>query len=197
MKAKFLALTAALALAFGSGLAAQHVRVNGQTIGQFLTVTATGKVSASGYQVAGVNGVGFALSHANPANQTGNATATLKMNGLGAAAAPCTITPLQSGRVVFTIAGDLTNSTILDGITYILVFGTGAAPANAAAAAGTAISATRSVAVPVAAQSQAFSVTASTTGLTIATAVWYDLQMANVTGGTASMTNVDCTAYEI
>ncbi len=153
-------------------------------------------VDALAYQTSGVPGVGFALAHANPADQTGNATATLKMNGLGAAAAPCTITPTSTGRVIFTVTGDLTNSTILDGVTYKLVYGTGAAPANAATATGTVISATRSVAVSTATQKQGFSVTASATGLSLV-ATWFDLQIADVTGGTASVSNIDCTAYEI
>lgn len=138
-----------------------------------------------------------ALAHANPADQTGNGTATLKMNGLGAAAAPCSITPTSSGKVVFTVTGDVTNSTILDGAAILLAYGTGAAPANAGAAAGTLISATRGPAVAVAAQKQGFALTASATGLTVNTAYWYDLQIANVTGGTASVSNVDCTAFEV
>ena len=139
----------------------------------------------------------LALSHANPTDQTGNATSTLKMNGLGAAAAPCTITPKSTGRVVFIITGDLTNSIILDGVAYALAFGTGAAPANAATASGTIISATRGPAVAVAAQKQGFSITAITTGLALGTAVWFDLQISDVTGGTASASNIDCTAHEI
>lgn len=139
----------------------------------------------------------LALTTAQPVDQTGNATATLLMNGLGSAAAPATITPTSTGRVVFTVTGDLTNSTILDGVTYKLVYGTGSAPANGAAASGTAISATRSVAVAVAAQKQGFSVTGSATGLALATAVWYDLQIANVSGGTASVSNITVSANEI
>lgn len=154
-------------------------------------------IDALAYQTSGVAGVGFAASTAQPADQTGNGTSTLKMNGLGAAGAPCTITPTSTGRVLFRVDGDLTNSVILDGISYKLVYGTGAAPANAAAAAGTAVSALRSPAVPVAAQKQGFSVTGLATGLALATATWYDLQIADVTGGTASVSNITCTANEI
>lgn len=150
---------------------------------------AAGTILAGSYSLAATTAL--------PADQTGNATSTLKMNGLGAAGAPCTITPTSTGRVVFMVSGDLTNSVILDGISYKLVFGTGAAPANAAAATGTAISALRGPAAPVAAQKQGFSVQGETTGLALATAVWYDLQVADVTGGTASISNVTCTAHEI
>lgn len=157
--------------------------------GALTLVNTVGTAKATSYSLA--------MTTAQPADQTGNGTATLKMNGLGSAAAPATITPTATGRVIFTITGDLTNSTILDGVTYLLAFGTGAAPANGAAAAGTAISATRAVAVAVAAQKQGFSVSGITTGLALNTAVWYDLQIANVTGGTASVSNVTCVAREI
>lgn len=153
-------------------------------------------LAQSGTIQRNVNGA-LALSHANPADQTGNATATLKMNGLGAAAAPCTITPALTGRVLFTITGQLNQSTTADGVTYKLVFGTGAAPANAATAAGTAISATQTWTGLTGQLTSQFSVIASTTGLVVGTAVWYDLQVADVAGGTAAIKNVDCTAHEI
>jgi hypothetical protein len=153
------------------------------------------KLDANGSLVVAVNNV-QALTHATPANQTGNATATFKMNGLGAAAAPCTITPTQTGRVEFTITGQLVQNTTGDGVTYKLAFGTGTAPANAAAASGTVISATPVWTALTGQLTSQFAVTSIATGLTLNTAVWYDLQVADVTGGTAAITNVDCTAAE-
>lgn len=138
-----------------------------------------------------------ALTHANPANQTGNATTTLKMNGLGAAASACTITPVMSGRVVFTITGQLAQTTTLDGVTVKLAQGTGTAPANAAAVTGTVISATQTWLALTGVLTESFSITATATGLALSTAVWYDLQIAETVGGTASVTNVDCTAFEL
>lgn len=162
-----------------------------------VTTSTTLTVGTTGTATVLAGSYSLALTTAQPADQTGNATSTLKMNGLGAAAAPCTITPTSTGRVWFSVDGDLTNSTILDGISYKLVYGTGGAPANAGTAAGTAISALRGPAVPVAAQKQGFSVQGSATALALATAVWFDLQVANVTGGTASISNVTCNAHEI
>ena len=138
-----------------------------------------------------------ALTHANPADQTGNSTTTLKMNGLGAAAAPCTITPKVTGRVVFTITGQLSQNTGGDGVTYKLAYGTGAAPANAAAATGTIASATHTWTALAGQLITQFALTASATGLQVGTAVWFDLQVAEVTGGTAAITHVDCTAQEL
>jgi hypothetical protein len=152
-------------------------------------------VNAKGYLVNGVKGVGSRM-HASPVDQTGNATATLKMNGLGAAAAPCTITPTSSGNVTFTISGALNQNTTADGVTYALAIGTGTAPANAAAATGTIISATPIWTALTGMLTVPFSVTASSTNLPIGVAQWYDLQVADVTGGTATIKFVDCTAIE-
>jgi hypothetical protein len=137
-----------------------------------------------------------ALTTAQPADQTGNATATFKMNGLGAAAAPCTITPVATGRVVFTITGNLNQTVNTDAINYKMAYGTGTAPANAAAATGTLITAAQGAFVP-AGGIGSFSVTGRATGLTLTTAVWYDLQINESIGGTASVTNITCTAFEI
>lgn len=134
-----------------------------------------------------------AMTTAQPADQTGNATGTLKMNGLGAAGAPCTITPTATGRVSFTISGAYVNSIGADGVTYYLAFGTGAAPANAAAATGTILTQT----VVTAAGGQApFSVTGAATGLALSTATWYDLVVSDNVGGTASFKAITCVAYE-
>lgn len=134
----------------------------------------------------------LALSHSTPANSTGNATATFKMNG-----SACAITPTSTGRVVFMITGDLTQDTTGDGTSVKLVEGTGSAPANAAAATGTVLSATNTWTGLTGALTVPFAITASTTGLTVNVPVWFDLQVADVTGGTASVTNLDCTAHEL
>lgn len=133
-----------------------------------------------------------ALTHSTPTNKTGNATATLKMNGLA-----CTVTPVSTGRVIFTVTGMAAQDTTGDGVTYKLADGTGVAPTNAAAATGTVISATQTWTALTGMLTVPFSLSASATGLALNTAVWFDLQIADVTGGTASVTSVDCTAEEL
>lgn len=152
-------------------------------------------INSTGYLVNGVKGIG-ARAHANPADQTGNSTVTLKMNGLGAAAAPCTITPTSSGNVTFTISGLLNQTTTADGVTYALTVGTGTAPANAAAATGTIISSTPVWLGLTGMLTVPFSVTSNSTNLSVGVPVWYDLQVAETVGGTAAIKNVDCTANE-
>jgi hypothetical protein len=155
-------------------------------------------VNSLGYLVNSVPGTGNAFNHASPANQTGNATATLKMNGLGAAAAPCVFTPKSSGKVMFRMTGLLNQNTTADGITWALAFGTGTPPANAAAAMGTIISQTPiwtaltgMLVVPFAIEGTPIGILAQ------GVPVWFDLQVADVTGGTASVTAIDCTANEL
>lgn len=137
-----------------------------------------------------------ALTTAQPADQIGNATATLKMNGLGAAAAPCTITPVATGRVLFTVLGSLKNTVAADAINYNIAVGTGTAPANAASVTGTVITTLQGSFLPTGGQAS-FSISGVATGLSLSTAVWYDLQISNNVGGTAAVSNVTCTALEI
>jgi hypothetical protein len=174
------------ALVFTIALAVSSVAQLPATTGNFL-----------GYLTSGVPGTGNAVAHGLPATQTGNATATLKMNGLGAAASACTITPKSSGKVVFTITGQLNQTVTADGVTWALAEGTGTAPANAATATGTIISAQQTWTALTGNLSTPFATVASVTGLGAGTAVWFDLQIADVTGGTASVSNVDCTANEL
>lgn len=164
-------------LGWSSPAAAQNcVTVNGA-----MTCTI---IRASSYSLA--------LTHSTPANATGNGTATFKMNG-----SACTITPTSTGRVVFTITGDMVQDTSGDGTSIKLAQGTGSAPANAAAVTGTVISATNTWTGLTGALVVPFAITASKVGLTVNVPVWFDLQIADVTGGVASVTNLDCTAHEI
>ncbi len=176
------ALLTAHAPMIGGGAATAPKTVAAMTTGQVL------------YGVTGADPVPgqAALTHSSPVNKTGNATATFKMNGLAA-----TITPVVTGRVIFTITGFVSNDTNGDAVTLKMSYGTGAAPANAATATGTIITATQVYTSTSAGIQQGFSLTSIATGLTLNTAVWFDLQIANVTGGTASAFGIDCTAVEV
>lgn len=160
-----------------------------------LAAVAIGQVLASKGTAADPAYVTYALTHASPANQTGNATSTFKMNGLGLVG--CTITPTATGRVKFMITGSVGNGTTADSVTWKLAEGTGTAPSNAGAAAGTVISATGQFKALTGQLDAPFAVASIQTGLALNTAVWYDLQIANITGGTATATALDCTAHEV
>jgi len=137
------------------------------------------------------------IYQATPANPTGTANTTGLMMGLAGA-----ITPQVTGRVRIHICGDIGNTTGDTGAQVRLRYGTGAAPANADAIIGTAAggrvnmsavasgSTTATVTMP-------FSLEAIVSGLTLGTAIWIDVDLAAVTGGTASIKNLSVTAFEV
>lgn len=130
---------------------------------------------------------------ATTSNPTGTTSLTGVMMGLGST---CHITPSFSTRVKFEFYGQIINNTATDGALGQLSFGTGTAPANGAAATGTQFGnatltgATASTGYP-------FSIGGVQTGLTPGTAYWFDLKLQALTGGTASVQNLTCVAYEM
>lgn len=199
-----LTLTLGAALSFGQSAGSGPVYSGATlptscTVGQVFFKT-TAPIAIHGCYAANTwtaNLGGGAFTHASPANQIANATATLKMNGLGAAGSPCTITPVISGRVQFLITGQQVQNTTADGVTLKLVHGTGTAPAAQAALTGTVDSAVQTWTALTGQLTSQFGIVGIATGLVVGTAVWYDLQMADVTGGSVTITNVDCTAMEL
>lgn len=125
---------------------------------------------------------------------TGTTSATSVMMGLGSGA---TITPKTSTRVFFIVSFQGANGTINDGITCDLRYGTGTAPANAAAVTGTLLGIAQTHTSLVAADTGGMTFQGVATGLTVGTAYWFDISVKAVTGGTASITGVTLTAYEM
>ncbi len=126
---------------------------------------------------------------------TGTSSTTSIMAGMGST---CKITPSATGRIRFTIEGRVANSTSGDGSSLILAYGSGAAPANGAASAGTAPSSLNMILITTATGSPptSFSLTGNVTGLTLSTQYWFDLQQAAVTGGTMTISAAACNAFE-
>ena len=139
-----------------------------------------------------------ALALAEPANPTATTSLTGVMMGLGAS---CKITPLYSTRVFFAFQGEVSNNTASDGTEGILRYGAGSAPANAAAPSGTnpfgAAPALTAQNTAGAAPLYPFHASGIATGLVRGTQVWFDLQLLALTGGTSSLVNVVCFAYEM
>lgn len=133
-------------------------------------------------------------AQSTPANPTGTANTTGVMMGLGAL-----FTPVKSGSVMVMITGSLTNNTASDGAKGQIRYGTGAAPANGAALTGTAVgnqpralnnASTAALVTPVA-------FIAIITGLTLGTQYWFDIGLAAITGGTATLTDVTVDVIEL
>lgn len=141
-----------------------------------------------------------AVSESQPSAPTAPAsTSTYFMQGLAGAT-----TPKKSGTILVMIRGNLIGSstTAGDGILLEGSYGTGAAPANAAALAGTqkgaALEYTNPATVTAVDINVPFSLTYVITGAVIDTALWLDLAAKSV--GTAShvgLANVDITAVEL
>lgn len=137
-----------------------------------------------------------AVFNGAPANPTGTASTTSLMMGLGAT---CTITPLGT-RVRFVISGSVNNGTAGGSVKYQLAYGTGTAPANAAAVSGTVFGSAPVQMITSAgggAQSIPFTATGIATGLTPGVAYWFDIQLAAITTGTASVQSLSASAEEV
>ena len=128
-------------------------------------------------------------SPADPAGTT--ATAAAVMMGLAG-----TVTPTKTGRVLFTVSGQLANGTAGDGATVQMQTGTGTAPLNGAALTGTQRGNIQTVTSVSAAQKSGFGFAVPVTGLTLGTAVWIDIAVKAVTGGTATATGLTVSAVE-
>lgn len=127
-------------------------------------------------------------------NPPGTTSPTGVHMGLGTT---CTITPTATGRVVFELQGTMTNNTNNDGVAVQVQAGTGSAPINGAAAAG--LIGSRAVYVtiePAGTSLFPFRVAVQSTVLAVGTPYWYDAVVAAFTGGTASVSNLQCNARE-
>ncbi len=109
-----------------------------------------------------------------------------------------TITPVGSGNVLIIISGTIINASgIADGAKVQIRYGTGTAPGNGSSLTGTIagglvqyISSTTAGKVP-------FSLNAVVSGLSLSVAVWIDVGLAAITGGTASIADVSISATEV
>jgi hypothetical protein len=144
-----------------------------------------------------------ASNYAAVANPTGTSNTTGVMMGLGLAGGDgthggITTSAATSGLVMMTISGTIFNATaIADGAKVQLRFGTGTAPINTAALTGTTRGGNVQYIAPTTATKVPFCITALATGLTASTAYWIDVGLAAITGGTATITDLSISAYEL
>src|SRR6185295_1321536 len=133
-----------------------------------------------------LNNVTLQTTSASPTGTTGTA-----MMGLGST---CTLTPAYSTRIYLVFHGDCQNSSVAF-VDVQARYGTGAAPANGAAATGTTLGGLIRYNPTTAANAVPFTVGGVITGLTPGTAYWFDICLA-VTVGTGSAAHVTCSAFE-
>jgi hypothetical protein len=140
--------------------------------------------------------VSAGASQSTPSDPAGIGNTSGLMAGLAGA-----ITPVSTGRICVTISGSLSNDTAAagNGAAVQIRYGTGSAPANAAALAGTAVGGKVSSVLERATANdlQPFSIQAIVTGLTIGTAYWLDLSLAAIVAGNGLAKNISITAFEL
>jgi hypothetical protein len=134
-----------------------------------------------------------ATLQANPGNPSGTTSGTAVMAGMGGV---CKLTPIYSTRIHITFQAQISNSTSAAFAVMGMRYGTGTAPANGAAATGTIAANEISYQTSAVNSFAPFSSTAIITGLTPGTAYWFDLTQRQISGGTAYMQSVGCTAME-
>lgn len=175
-------------VAAGSGTVTSAIIApgNGISVSGTCTITTTGTCTvAQSLTNATLNG--------QPGNPTGTTSGTGVMMGLGVTT--CRITPVYSSRVFAVIDGSVLNSTVGALASFNVRFGTGAGPANGAAASGTAVTASTSTGNGGAVYQSGFSKSAVITGLTPGVAIWLDVSLAS-SGGTSTVAGIGCMAYE-
>lgn len=138
-------------------------------------------------------GVGTpAKSTKSVASPTGTTSTSQAMMGLAGS-----ITPVVSGNVTITVTGDVTSSVLGNGATMQLYTGTSTAPMNGAAVTGTSRGSIKNFVDATATGRVPFTLCWLITGLTLSTAYWIDVALAAVTGGTATIYDVDIVAVEV
>lgn len=132
------------------------------------------------------------ISFTTPADPATTTSTTGVMMGLAGA-----ITPQVTGRIRVQICGDMDSTISGDGAQVQIITGTGTAPTNGAALTGTAVGSLTKLQVASTTNRTPFCVSAIVTGLTLGTAIWMDISLAAITGGTARVRDISITAFEL
>lgn len=150
------------------------------------TMTIAGKSVALGASYAPIR---VAVT---PTDPSGTSSAAQVMAGIAGA-----FTPTSSGVVQIVVTLQGFQSTGGGGCQFQIRHGTGAAPVNGAAAAGTADGKPNNSTLMLTGQSLGIPLVALVTGLTPSTAYWFDLGQAAITVGTCSGFNISATIVEL
>jgi hypothetical protein len=133
-----------------------------------------------------------AATQTTPADPAVTTSLTAVMMGLAG-----TITPSVTGNILITISGDIDNATNSRGSIVQMRTGTGTAPINGAASAGTARGGAVNFFQNSGVTRAPFSLNCVLTGQTLNTAIWIDVALNSVTGGSSRIRNISISAVEI
>lgn len=136
-------------------------------------------------------------------NSTGSTASTANFVFVGSGSV-CQLIPQTSGKFTLSWLGQGSNSTATDAFKYKMAYGTGTPPAANAAASGvgtlipagaianTGTSATAGALIPV----QVVLHLSLPAGWVPGTVYWFDEEVVAVTGGTATLSSLQCSANE-
>ena len=156
----------------------------------------TGPTGPTGFTGPPGGGTGAGSTGGGLTGPTGAASTSALMCGLGLLAG-FSYTPQVTGTLLVNIAGLASQTVLADGNTVQLRQGTGTAPSQGAAASGNLIGNAQRIVDATTASHIGFSIPARVTGLTLGTAVWFDLSILAVTGGAASVQDINITINEV
>jgi hypothetical protein len=154
----------------------------------------SGTLDIGGAQATGT--LGLATLQTIFSNPTGTTSTSGVMMGLGGSPANSVITPTRSGIIVAFFSGGIQNSST-GGAQTAIRYGTGTAPANGAAPIGTQVGGVATRGAIGAGLTVPFACVAIITGLALATQVWLDCILVAATTGTASLSAVGFSAFEL
>ena len=129
---------------------------------------------------------------ATPADPSTTTSTTGVMMGLAGS-----ITPAYSGTIMIVISGDIDNNGNNNGAQVQIRYGTGSAPANAAALTGTTTGSLVKFAENNSSIRAPFHLNSIVTGLTTGTAYWIDVSLASITGGTSRIRDISISVVEL
>ena len=138
-----------------------------------------------------------ASSQKTPVDPATTSSTVGVMMGLSAS-----ITPVLTGKIMIIISGDMDNSSGDDGAQVQMRTGTGTPPINGAALTGTTQGGLVKMSVVTSGAGDSvtrvpFSLNAIVTGLTLNTAVWVDISLATIGGGTARVRDISISIVEL
>lgn len=161
------------------------------------SLTATGSATMTNKTLSSsTNTFGRNILQSTPANPVGTASATPVQMGLAVAFTP-SLSPTTNCAIKISCQLRISSDTINDGGAVQLSFGTGTAPTNGAAAAGTTSGTIASSNSFAANELQTITLISYIGGLTNGTAYWVDLQLRALTGGTASIQTINMLIEEV
>jgi hypothetical protein len=194
-----LALAASgLALAVSLGMCSPTQSQGPPGLSVFGAVTAGNCVKfQTASQIADSGGVCLTGTGVRTQSTPANPASTTNLTGVMAGLAG-SITPVLTGRIFLSISGSAFNNTNNDGCTITPRYGTGTAPTNGAALAGTVAGNSNGLNTSNGSNDfGAWTAQGLVTGLTLNTAYWLDVGQAIVTGGTCSLLNITVIAIEL